>query len=192
MKKVLARKAAELCGSFELSPPAEKLLEDAPTPVDFLERLAAAGLLSDAIAFLARALPKREAVWWACVCARETADPQASEKDRLALQAAEAWVYKPQEDLRRKAMAAAEAAGFGSPESWAAVAAFWSGGSVAPPEGPMVAPGEDLTPRAVAGAVMLAAVRTEPERAEERHRLFLVKGRDIADGGTGRDVKAPG
>ena len=36
-----ARKAAELCGSFELSPPAEKLLEDAPTPVDFLERLTA-------------------------------------------------------------------------------------------------------------------------------------------------------
>src|SRR5690606_25846941 len=128
--------------------------------------LAAAGHWLDAIAFLARALPKREAVWWACMCARVTAPPAeeaaspegdvagpaaAGRGPARALAAAEAWVYKPSEENRRECEAAAHAAQFDSPESWAAIAAFWSGGSVAPPGGPVVPPGEDLAPRAVAG-----------------------------------------
>jgi hypothetical protein len=41
---------------------------------------------------------------------------------------------------------------------------------------------------AIAGSIMLAAVRTKPERAEARHRRFLESGRDIAAGGAGRLV----
>jgi len=188
LKKLPATSAAALCRDFDLTPDARPLLADELPAAEFLRRLTDAGLLLDAIAFLARALPKREAVWWACMCARTTAPEAASadHPDSRALAAAEAWVYKPTEENRRDTDVAAQAARFESPESWAAIAAFWSGGSIAPPDGPLVSPGDDLTPRAVAGAVMLAAVRRQPERAEEHYRIFLGKGLDIAAGGTGR------
>lgn len=189
VRKITAKTAAEICGLYRPAPEAKALVTADASPSAFLGLLEERGLLIDAIAFLARALPKREAVWWACMCIRETMPPDAEEPVRAALSAAEAWVYRPVEERRRAAMAAAEAASYESPESWAAMAAFWSGGSMAPPEAPIVPPGDDLTAHAVASAILLAAVRSEPERAAERHRLFLAKGRDIADGGTGRDVR---
>jgi hypothetical protein len=83
-------------------------------------------------------------------------------------------------------VAAAPAAGNDSPAHWAAMAASWSGGSLAPPEAPVVPPGETLTAQAVDGAVLLAAVKPEPERAPERYRNAVVQAIDIARGGTGR------
>jgi len=145
------------------------------------------GMMADAARFMAHALPKREAVWWACMCARAT-DPAPAPPDAEALAAAEAWVRRPEEDLRRAAMARAEAAGFRSAEAWAAVGAFWSGGSMAPPGQPVVPPADHLTGVAVAGAVSLAAVRREPERAEATFRRFVESGLDIAAGGSGRIV----
>ena len=192
MKKVSATTAAELCDKLDLSSAARELLRPDATPSQFVDSLVAGGLFPDAVKFLARALPKREGVWWACTCARETPMEDSPPTVGAALEAAEAWVYKPTEERRREAQAAGEAAGFGSPESWAAVGAFWSGGSITAPDAPLVAPAEDLTARAVAGAVMLAAVRREPERSEERYRLFIAKGRNIADGGTGREASQPG
>jgi hypothetical protein len=55
------------------------------------------------------------------------------------------------------------------------------------PEGqPAVPPAEHLTGVAIAGAVVLAAVRRLPERADARFALFLTSARDIAGGGGGR------
>jgi hypothetical protein len=55
------------------------------------------------------------------------------------------------------------------------------------PEGqPVVPPAEHLTGVAVSGAVLLAAVRRHPERAEARFLRFLDSARDIAAGGAGR------
>ena len=187
MKKVTAQTAAELTARFELSAAGRDLLADGMTPAAFLDALVAAGLYQDAVALLAHGLPKREAVWWACTCARETPMPDAPPADQAALDGAEAWVYKPTEERRREAEEAGKAAGYSSPESWAATAAFWSNGSIIAPDAPPVPAAEDLTARAVNGAVMLAAVRREPERAEERYQLFIEKGRDIASGGTGRE-----
>jgi hypothetical protein len=129
-------------------------------------------------------------VWWACLAARATARPNAPASAEAALAAAEAWVYKPTEENRRAAMALAEAAEFNGPASWAAVGAFWSAGSMAPPEAPVVPPGETLTAAAVTGAVILAAVQQEPEKAEQRYREFLEQGVDIAMGGSGRKSAA--
>src|SRR5262249_8721736 len=127
-------------------------------------------------------------VWWACLAARAGADA-ASVEEAHALEAAEAWVYHPDEDHRRTAMVAAKAVSNNdSPARWAATGAAWSGGSLAPPQAPVVPPGETLTPQAVAGAVLLAAVRREPERATERHRRAIAQAVDIARGGTGRQT----
>jgi pyruvate/2-oxoglutarate dehydrogenase complex dihydrolipoamide acyltransferase (E2) component len=151
-----------------------------------LARLEAAGRMTEALRLLAHALPKREAVWWACMCARSVPDPAARAEDAQALEAAEAWVRRPDEAARRAAMAAAERAAFRSTEAWAAVGAFWSGGSMSPEGQPVVPPAEHLTGVAIAGAVVLAAVRTAPEKAATRYPRFIASARDIGTGGAGR------
>jgi hypothetical protein len=83
-------------------------------------------------------------------------------------------------------MKEAEKAGFGSPEAWAAVGAFWSGDSMAPPEAPKVPPQPHFTGLAVAGAIALAAVRGPATRRDARLKRFLVSAKDIATGGAGR------
>lgn len=157
---------------------------DAPEALDRLER---AGLLIEATRLIAHALPAREAVWWACECSRHTASSGANPASEARMrEAAEAWVRRPTDELRRAAMKEAEQAGFSSPEAWAAVAAFWSGDSMAPPDAPKVPPQPHFKGLAVAGAVALAAVRGMASRREARLRRFLLSARDIAQGGAGR------
>lgn len=184
--KIKAERASEVCRLYTPEPDAAALLTLDDTPGDFLDRLIAQGRLADAARFLAFALPRREAVWWACLCARDMLPDGAKPGEVAALEAAEAWVFKPVEDNRRAAMARAEAAGFTSPSSWAAVGAFWSGGSLAPPDLPEVPPGPELTGTAVSSAITIAAVQTQPEHAHAKYRRFLDYGLDIANGGTGR------
>lgn len=171
---------------LELDTEGRSLLHGAADAATALERLEAAGLMIEALRLLAHALPKREAVWWACMCARAVPDPTTRAEDAAALEAAESWVRRPEEPARRAAMAAAERAAFRSTEAWAAVGAFWSGGSMAPEGQPVVPPAEHLTGVAIAGAVVLATVRTAPERAAARYPRFLASARDIGAGGAGR------
>lgn len=180
LAKVSAQTATEICAHFQLGEEAKQLLHESLAPRQYLDVLIAKQQFPDAVRFLAHALPKREAVWWACVCARHVAgtNPQIT----AALQAAERWATDPSEDNRRAAMPVAEAAEFGTPAGCAALAAFWSGGSLGPLNAPVIPPGEYLTAHAVAGAVMLAAVLTEPEKASEKYRQFLAQGVEVANG----------
>lgn len=178
--------AAGLAGLLLLSDAACALLAPETLAVPFFAALQEKELLVDAIKFLSAALPRREAVWWACVSARDNLPPNAPAEVSGALQAAEQWVFQPLEETRRAAKIAADASRLQSAAGWAAMAAFWSGGSIAAPGAPTVEPGRQLLPTAVSGAVLLAAVQHEPERAAERHRRFLDAGIDIASGGNGR------
>jgi len=151
-----------------------------------LAKLIEADRLADAVRLVAHALPKREAVWWACMCARAVPDAALPAVDAEALERAEQWVRRPDDAARRAAMAAAERGKFDSPEAWAAVGAFWSGGSIAPEGQPPVPPPDHLSGTAVSGAVILASVRIKPERQAARFARFLEGARDIAGGGAGR------
>ncbi len=183
----LATAVPPLLPRLEFEPPALGALAGAQTAAEGIARLEAAGLRNEAARLAAHALPKREAVWWACMCARAIPDPAVTPADLAALTAAEAWVRKPTDDaLRRAAMEAAQRTGFRTPEAWAAVGAFWSGGSMAPEGQPVVPPAEHLTGVAISGGVVLAAVRNRPERAPDRLARFLVAAREIAAGGAGR------
>ncbi len=191
LAKVSAGTAAEIVRHFPLGEAARKLLRPEYTPSQYLAALMEQQLDLDAIRFLAYALPKREAVWWACACARRahgTAPPAAA---AAALQAAEKWTADPSEDNRRAAQSASEAVGLSDPAGCAAAAAFWSGGSLAPANLPVVPPGEHLTAHGVAGAVLLAAVLTEPARAAEKHRSFVKLGLEVASGGNRWKEPAP-
>ncbi len=185
LSKVTARTAEEVCGpasesATPLKPP------PGVTPAAFLEQLLSEKKLNDAVHFLAFALPKREAVWWACLCTRLELINPVPPPNLAALEAAEAWVYRPTEDTRRAAMACAQATKFDSPSAWAAMGAFWSGGSMAPAELPAVPPAAHLTGVAVAGAVTLAAVQNAPALADEKRRRYIEMAVDIANGGDGR------
>jgi hypothetical protein len=45
-----------------------------------------------------------------------------------------------------------------------------------------VPPGEYLTAHGAAGAILLAAVQTEPAKAPEKYRKFLAVGVEVASG----------
>lgn len=183
----LTTRLEPLLPRLELEAAAAAALQGAQTAAEGLQRLEATGFHNDAARLAAHALPKREAVWWACMCAAAVPDAALPPADAAARAAAEAWVRKPgEETLRRQAWDAAQKTAFKSPEAWAAVGAFWSGGSMAPEGQPVVPPADHLTGVAVSGAIVMAAVRGRPERAVARLGRFLAAARDIAAGGAGR------
>lgn len=175
-----------LAGFLAVMPDAAAVVRGAANAEDALARLCAADLFQGAIRLCAHALPAREAVWWACMCADHTATEDRPDEDRAARVAAEDWVRRPSDAARRAAMDRAQIAGLTSPEAWAGVGAFWSGGSMAPEGQPVVEPGPDLLGTAIAGSVLLASVRSDPARQPARLRRFLDSARDIAAGGPGR------
>lgn len=171
---------------LELDPPGLACLQGAPDAGEGVRRLEREGRPLQAVRLAAHALPKREAVWWACMAARATPPRHATPLERQALEAAEEWVRRPEEALRHRCMALALESGCRGPEAWAAVAAFWSGPSLAPPGAAPVPPAAQLTGVAVTGAISLAALRDDPARAPQRYARYLAALRDIARGGAGR------
>jgi hypothetical protein len=178
--RVPAATAAEVCQRFRLGRVAAALLRDHLTPSQFLDLLTARRLFKDATSFLAHALPNREAVWWAVLCVREVVGPAPPEPVAAAVRAAEAWVQDPSEENRRAAREAAKAAGAGSPAGLAATAAFQSGGSLGPPDGPEILPSEFATARGVANAITIASLQAPAEKASERFLSFVVRGVEVA------------
>ncbi|MDO9708757.1 DUF6931 family protein [Paracraurococcus lichenis] len=174
-----------------LGPAADAAIAGLTGVPEALARLEASGWAGEAARLAAFALPRREAVWWACMCARHTLPPTPPAAAAGLLEATEAWVRRPTDEARRATMALAEAGPMDTPEAWAAVGAFWSGESMAPPGAPVVPPAPHLAGTAVAGAVALAAVRGDARRQAARLARFLDSARDIAGGGAGRlDVEA--
>lgn len=182
LNKITATKAVEVCQQVELGDRSRGKLRPESAPADFLDALIGEGLYLDAARFLAHALPKQEAVWWACQCARSAAGHAIAAPAAAALTAAEAWVVDPSDEHRRAALLAAETAGIGTPAGCTALAAFLSGGSLAPKDCPEVVPASHLTGRSVAGAITIAAVQTEPEKMTDKLKSFVNSGLDIASG----------
>jgi hypothetical protein len=185
LAKLRIAKLADVLPRLDLAPPTAALLAGCPDAAAAFLLLQERGIPVDACKLAAHALPGREAVWWACMCARHTAPAEPAAAAQALLTAAELWVRKPTDENRRAAFALALESGFQSPEAWAAVAAFWNGDSMSPLGQPVVPPPPDAPGRAVAGAVALASVRDHPERHGHRLARFLDSARDIAGGGTG-------
>jgi uncharacterized protein DUF6931 len=178
------RTVADLVIAAELGDEALQLLasDDVHSgPREFISILSKRGMFPEAVRFLAFALPKRECVWWAWVCARKASGAEPAPSIRAALEATERWIVKPTDAHRREAMKAAEAADLGTPAGCAALAVFFTGGSMAPPNVPAVAPGEFSTAKAVTGTIILAAVSAEPARAADKFREYLKLGLEVAE-----------
>lgn len=124
---------------------------DDASPERFFEWLRAEGKPGEAALFLGQALPRFEAVLWAADVSAAFATP--AEADAMA--AVRAWLANPTEAHRRAAGDAALRGPPATPATLAASAIFHSGGSIAPPDKPPVAP-----PRHVAGRLAAIAVLT--------------------------------
>lgn len=193
MPKVRFAGAADAAGLIDLSDEALELLVPTATPAGFLEALVGADLMTDAIKLLGVSLPRREAVWWACLRARRgvssllgVAPAKVKPAEIAAIEAAEAWVLHPSEEKRRVTYGHAEGLGFKTAGAFAALAAFWSSGSIAPPSSAVVVPPSDeLTGKAAAACVLLASA-VVPAKTALRHRGALECAIDIASGGSGR------
>jgi hypothetical protein len=98
-----------------------------------------------------------------------------------ALHAAQEWVKTQEEAQRRSAFTASQTATLDNAAGCAALAAFWSGGSMAPEEAPVVPPADHLCHHAAACSVILAGV-TQPEKINSHYQTFIEIGKDIMAG----------
>src|SRR5262245_48970784 len=189
--RITASSAVEVCMHFALRDTARPLLRDGLAPGGFLDVLVAHGQHAAAVDFLAHALPAREAIWWGCLCVQHASASQLSAVEAAACKAAVAWVLAPSEENRAAAQAPGEAAGLSTPAGLLAMATTWTGGSLAPvttnpdpkiPPIPPVPPGPFLPAKAVAGAILLAAVKSDPPTLRQRQQAFVDLGIGVAEG----------
>ncbi|HAF13949.1 MAG TPA: hypothetical protein DCK99_09680 [Blastocatellia bacterium] len=174
------KKAAEICRQFYLGDVARKLLTPDLTAEEYLQLLIQNKQYVDAVRVLAYALPTRQAIMWASWCARQFSEANPSDSFSAALADVDKWLAEPNEENRRAAMKAAERVEFGTPAGSAALAVFFSGGTLGPPDAPVIEPQKYLTPNAVVGSVLLAALLKEPEKAEQKYQAFIAEGQKIA------------
>ena len=148
-------------------------------PMDYARRLLGSSRPSEAIAFLAYLLPRREAVWWARQCAAVLLGPAGDDE---ALRAADLWVKEPDEDYRLAALNIGKAGDPRIATTWLARAAAWSGGSMCPPDQKPLPVPPTACAQAVNAAIMLAAGAGEPGDVKKRIVACAEAGIRFAEG----------
>jgi hypothetical protein len=178
----LAGLVAELSQSAELTEPSKALLRPDIGPRRYLAALSAGDeLVPDAVKLVAHLLPMRECVWWAWMNVRRASGEKPADKIRAALEATERWISEPNDRNRRAAFASAEVAGLDTPAGAVAVAIFFTGGSIAPPENPEVPPPFGAAPKILAASVLMGAVQSDPAQAPARMREAVKQAVEVAD-----------
>ena len=180
-----------------LAPPVRWLLERAAlddaalaqvNPRISLDELCARLMQSEqvpaAIKLIAGVLPARESVWWAWVSARHAsqmaggAAPSAAE--HAALVAVERWIVRPEDDARRAAWDAGNAAGLDTIIGMVTAAVFLNGATIAPPNVANVPPPPGAAMPLIAGVVeRSAATTTAPEQIAPTLAAFAAQGLEI-------------
>jgi len=185
-QKMNSGRVADLLPSERIGEAAQELYDPDMRPDVFICNLCEAGFWVDAITVAACTLPAREAVWWACVCARKMESIAGDEHEMAALQAAETWVYKPNEENRLQAFERVKQCDAGSAGSLAASAATFNDSKLPLADGSEAEMDESVFTNMVAGAVMLSAGDAPADQIYPQMETFLESAADIASGGDGR------
>lgn len=131
------------------------------TPDQHFRDLLAHDRQSDAVRFLAHALPRYEMIAWTTQVVTAIRPDSEREPEALrALEVARRWVRDPSDDIRRQAWTMAEAMDDNTPEKLLLVAIFLSGGSMAPEDLPPVHPPEESAASLGGAAIALACYNT--------------------------------
>ena len=180
--RMTGSRPVQVCHGLALSDAARAALADDPSPACFLDALSAAECHEDAVQFLAHAMPRVDAVRWACDCARAAGGDTLPVVASVALAAALRWAAAPSAQRCQDAAEVAEAEGMQDEGAarFVALAAAWSGDSLVAEGLPPTPPPEGLGSAAVAAAVMIAAATGEPAQMGERYRDFIARGMGVA------------
>lgn len=160
--------------------------DDAANGDALLNTLLEAGHVVDAVKLIAAALPPREGVWWAWTAAKHAASIVSSSGAKApnapviasALDATERWIAAPDEANRRAVWLAAQEAGMDTPAGSAAGSAFFTGGSIAPPEITPIPPPPGIHATMAFGAVVGASA-TDPEHFDALARAYVMQGFEV-------------
>jgi hypothetical protein len=134
-------------------------------PEAFFDKLRTEGRHQDAAYFLGQSLPRYEAVVWAADVVRHFAEAPDAAPPSPALRAALDWVAEPSEGRRRAAYEAASAAEHEDPGRMAALAAYFSGGSMSVEGQPAVPAPRNTAGKLGAAAVLMASLQTKDQKA---------------------------
>ena len=167
--------AQELAAALTLSKPARGRLSPDLSPGAYLKVLLQDRRWSDAIRFLAHALPPRKAVWWACLCVEHVLEERKEGPERVVVQTTTRWVVAPSAGLAQAAGKAAQPLPSSSPCHALGKAAEASGES---PEATPLAGKSNPAGRFAAAAVLLAAAE-QPQDLVHLYRQFLYIGLDV-------------
>jgi len=142
---------------------------------DYSRALLAEGLGEDALRLVARSLPRKFVLAWACDCVKQVLKPDSPsyETDRAGVALAEGWLANPIEKHRRLALEFAERNGFECAGAWIAAAVGWMEGSLAPEGYEVVSPPESLIYDAVIAAQTMAVV-SDPETMPQWLARFVI------------------
>jgi hypothetical protein len=165
----------QLCERAKVGDEAKALLTDDFSTKEFIAFLVEKQEFKDALRLVAYLLPKRESIGWGCLCVRHVLPDQKEKPLPNAQIAAERWVAAPSEENRWAAKQAAEKEDPKTASGLLAMAVFFAGPSMAPPNVQAVPPPDHLTSEMVANAVILAGVAKEPQTAKEKYRAFMQK-----------------
>ncbi|WP_281649078.1 hypothetical protein [Parendozoicomonas sp. Alg238-R29] len=187
LRKVPQEKAVEILDRYQVDKELRASVNPDVSPVQLIDSWLEQEKYNEVVTFMCHSLPARESVWWGCLCLHSVALSQKlSNVQQQALEAAESWVRNPTEANRRISEARAQKAERDNAAGWLAQSAFWSGGSLTPVDAPASLAPPYLYSHAVAGAICLAAVLPDGNKAKENYRRMIAIGLDIADGGNGR------
>ncbi|MGE3808549.1 MAG: hypothetical protein AB7K24_28115 [Gemmataceae bacterium] len=169
-------------GSLCLRPEVVELLSETKEPRAFLEATLAQQRYQDAFDFVTHWFPKRQLIWWGCLCCWQGLRPRPSDQDALALRAALQWVIHPGEETRRHAERAGYAADIVTPAGNLALAAYLTGGSMTPPGAPDVPPDPQLAGDTVANVVTLLLAKIPAAEQPAVQAQFVRIALDIVSG----------
>ncbi len=157
---------------------------DAPVsaPVDvILGKLAEKEAWVDVLRLLSIALPAREAVWWACIAAKDVTD---ADKPTQCVKAAEAWVFDPSDENREAVRISLDGVYVDDDTDMVATAALYAPGNMGA--------GDMAEYPAPAGAVsscvfgMNMISLSNAEEFDDHMQLLIDRALDIARGGNGQ------
>ena len=178
----------ELDQKAELSTSGKACLAMARGPQELIQSLSALPDGRDAIHALALVLPHRQVVWWACLCVRLLPDLAPRPADLAALEQAEAWVQSASPADAEMAGELAERCDLRTAPGWAAMAASWSGPSLAPRGLQAVPPAPHLPGIATRTALILLV--HEPSLAGRLRMTDLLEiGLALMNGDIGRKAQ---
>jgi hypothetical protein len=144
--------ARQIAQEANLSP--ELMPAEDATPAGYFRALRSDGDVMAALAYVAAALPKLEAIHWglASLPAVDTSDPDFAAR-MLLRDTAQRWLAEPDDENRRAVERLVEQANRDWPETLIGLAIFFSGGSIAPEDSQPVPADPGLMGQLVAGAV---------------------------------------